>query len=390
MNHAERFAAMRSALHAHGQTQPVIVVDQPQLLANIDRVASDLPTGMAVRLVAKSLPSVELLELCSERLNTQRFMTFNLPMLQAIAAQFPQADQMLGKPFPVAAARSFLQSDLGPRSTVHWLIDTTQRLQQFMALADELSMPLNIALELDVGLHRGGFEPDGQLTEALRVIKQSSRLILTAMVGYEAHVSKVPTALGWRERQFQAGLAIYSEALARVGEVLSESSKAALICNAGGSPTFRMYGNAAVANEVALGSVLVKPGDFDTDTLGTFVPAAFIATPALKVLRPVRTPVLEAFDAPRRLAGRRNAVCIHGGYWKADPVDPPGLAYDSSFGRSSNQEVLVTGDDVDLEPDDFVFLRPTQSEVVLGQLGDLAVFDGENISARWSVFPPAG
>ena len=381
---------MRRALHAQNQTQPIIVIDQAQLRANLDRVARDLPTGVALRLVAKSLPSAELLGYCSDHLRTQRFMTFNLPMLQAISQQFPQADQLLGKPFPVAAARQFLQSAVGESALVHWLIDTPQRLLQYDGLAQQLDTSLNIALELDVGLHRGGFGVDDRLAQALRSIAQSDRLTLTAMVGYEAHVSKVPKLLGWRSRQFQAGLAIYAQALEQVDNILGSATRDALIRNAGGSPTFRLYADDAIANELALGSVLVKPGDFETDTLDAFAPAAYIATPALKVLKPVRTPVLEGLDAPRRLTGRRNAVCIHGGYWKATPVDPPGLQYDSSFGRSSNQEVLVSGDDIDLAPDDFVFLRPTQSEVVLGQLGDLAVFDGETISAHWSVFPPAG
>ena len=387
MSSPERFAAMRHALHGAGYAQPVVVVDKPQLLANLKRVSQDLPTGMAVRVVAKSLPSPALLELCCAELGTQRLMTFNLAMLGDIANAMPQADQMLGKPLPVAAAAQFLEAHPKPGRHVHWLVDTPSRLAQYAALAQARKTALNVALELDVGLHRGGFAPGAGFADALTQIAQTPALKLTAVLGYEAHVAKVPTVLGWRGRVFRRGLAQYARAIEQVAEILGPDVSNALIRNAGGSPTFRMYDNTQVVNELALGSVVVKPSDFDTDTLADYAPAAFIATPALKVMPRVQTPVLEALDGPRRLFGRQSAVCIHGGYWKANPVDPPGLRYDSSFGRSSNQEVLVAADNLGLNADDFVFLRPMQSEAVMGQFGEIAVFDGEQISERWPVFP---
>jgi D-serine deaminase-like pyridoxal phosphate-dependent protein len=42
---------------------------------------------------------------------------------------------------------------------------------------------------------------------------------------------------------------------------------------------------------------------------------------------------------------------------------------------------------VDLHADDYVFLRPTQSEAVLLQFGDLLVYDGKEIVERWPTFP---
>ncbi len=42
---------------------------------------------------------------------------------------------------------------------------------------------------------------------------------------------------------------------------------------------------------------------------------------------------------------------------------------------------------VELEVDDFIFLRPTQSEAVLLQFGDLVVIRGDEIVDRWPVLP---
>ena len=37
--------------------------------------------------------------------------------------------------------------------------------------------------------------------------------------------------------------------------------------------------------------------------------------------------------------------------------------------------------------DDYVFLRPNQSEALFLQFGDLAVFEGGRIAERWPTFP---
>jgi D-serine deaminase-like pyridoxal phosphate-dependent protein len=42
---------------------------------------------------------------------------------------------------------------------------------------------------------------------------------------------------------------------------------------------------------------------------------------------------------------------------------------------------------VQLQPDDFVFLQPDQSEAVFLQFGDLAVYENGKITARWPTFP---
>jgi D-serine deaminase-like pyridoxal phosphate-dependent protein len=83
---------------------------------------------------------------------------------------------------------------------------------------------------------------------------------------------------------------------------------------------------------------------------------------------------------------RARTFFVYGGYWKARPVSPPGLAENPVFGRSSNQEMLNGARSVELEVDDYVFYRPTQSESVMLQFGDLALVRGGRIVDFWPVF----
>ncbi|MDD9893526.1 MAG: DSD1 family PLP-dependent enzyme, partial [Gammaproteobacteria bacterium] len=77
---------------------------------------------------------------------------------------------------------------------------------------------------------------------------------------------------------------------------------------------------------------------------------------------------------------------IYGGYWKAQPENPPGLKTNSMYGRSTNQEMLNGSAAVDLDVGDHVFLRPTQSEHVMLQFGDLLTARGGKLGETWPVF----
>jgi D-serine deaminase-like pyridoxal phosphate-dependent protein len=78
---------------------------------------------------------------------------------------------------------------------------------------------------------------------------------------------------------------------------------------------------------------------------------------------------------------------VYGGHWLAEPESPAGLEFNSLYGRSSNQELLTGSRSVVLRPNDFVFLRPTQSEAVLLAFGDILVYENGAITGVWPTFP---
>ena len=387
------FLGLQAALDEAGIASPTLVIDKARLDANIDTLKSHLPAGMAYRIVAKSLPSLDLIAHIRQRSGSDRLMTFNQPMLTALSKAMPDADQLLGKPLPVAAARTYFQSlapeDAAAAANIQWLIDTPERLRQYRELARSTGQTLRLNLELDVGLHRGGLEAGDTLKAMLETLRDAPEFELSGFMGYEPHLAALPEALGWRERAKSGAWRRYGEALAQAAEVLGAEAVAGLVRNAAGSPTYRYYQSTEVANEVSAGSCLVKPTHFDTPLLEPHLPASFIATPVIKSMAQTRLPGLE-FAADGQRAWDPNTsrtVFTYGGNWMADPVDPPGLSYNKTFGRSSNQEMLTGGHNLAIEPDEFVFFRPHQSEAVFLQFGDIAVFEDGRITQRWPVFP---
>jgi D-serine deaminase-like pyridoxal phosphate-dependent protein len=373
---------LSDALQDAGLFRPTLVIDRRRLDANIALAKAALqPSGLALRVVVKSLPAHGLLDAVASGAATDRFMVFSGAMLEEMARAHPDADYLMGKPLPVAQAAQSLGA-IGPVSP-QWLIDTRERLAQYAELARARATPMRISLEIDVGLHRGGFTTAADVAAAVDAAQQAG-LVVSGLMGYDPHVPKTPDAA----RAYTAAQRAYAAAKSVLADKLGEVAKS-LVYNGAGSPTVMLHTEGTAANEVAVGSAFVKPTDFDLKTLDGFVPAAFIATPVIKALARTEIPSLEAATGIFRLFDPKTtqAFFIHGGHWLAKPESPAGLQYSPLFGRSSNQELLTGGADVALKPDDTVFFRPTQSEAVFLQFGAIAVFDGERIAEMWPTFP---
>ncbi len=386
---AAYFKSLDSALKTAGIYQPSLIIDLDRLDQNIDTLLADLPDGMAYRIVAKSLPVPKLLAHIRQRAGTDRLMTFNLPMLLDLSHSMPDATQLLGKPLPAAAFKDFLgQASDGALDRIYWLIDTPERLAAYSQIAQDAGQSINVVVELDVGLHRGGFELGDELHASLTQLKQSNVLQFQGFMGYEPHLASIPTALGWRERTKRGAWDTYTKANALAGEIFGETYTRDTLRNVAGSPTYRLYKDTKIGNEVSVGSALVKPTDFDTELLEPFIPACFIATPVLKATGATRLPGLEFTETINRIVSPDTALTFftHGGKWMATPVDPPNLKYNKVFGRSSNQEMLNGPADTDLKPDDFIFLRPHQSEAVLLQFGDITIIRDQKVIDHWPTF----
>jgi D-serine deaminase-like pyridoxal phosphate-dependent protein len=383
--HTPYFAALNEELKHDGAGRPVVVIDRDRLKANIEKIRVKLPKGQAFRVVSKSLPSLPLLQEVMGALGTQRLMVFHEPHLRVLGAALPEADLLFGKPMPVAAVANFFKEQ-GPAERVTWLVDSVGRLLQYQQLARERGVKLKLNVEIDVGLHRGGLTSPEQLAALIERAKADpEHLELTGLMGYDAHVGKIPGAIESTAASFKEACARYTAFKAKLSEVRPDA-----LFDGGGSRTVRLHADGgSPLNEVAAGSCFVKPSDFDAPTLSDLEPAAFIAAPVLKALDGTTLPGLDRSNALWPLWDRNRArtFFIYGGLYPGEYVSPPGLLDNPLYGRSSNQAMVNGSQRVPLEVDDYVFLRPSQSEKVLLDYGALAVVEGGKLSAWWPALP---
>ncbi len=387
-NHKPYFQQLSDALDRAGLAQPSLVIDKAILQKNVSVLKNNIAGKYDYRVVAKSLPSIPLLETVMAGANTNRLMLFHQPFINQVAAKIPNADVLLGKPMPVAAAANFYKQyngrDFDAARQLQWLLDSPARLRQYQQLAHQLGVSMLINIELDVGLHRGGVKEDGDLAEMLKIIDEDPSLTFSGLMGYEPHVAKVP---GNKIAQRDKSMEIYSQKLA-LAQQLTGRSLDDLTLNAAGSPTYQYYLDGKFPhNEMAAGSCLVKPTDFDLPTLADHQPAAFVATPVIKALDHTEIPGVDGIGELMAMwnPNRARTFFTYGGFWKANPESPRGLSLNPLFGRSTNQEMHNGSADINLQPDDWIFLRPTQSEFVFLQFGDIAVYDKGEIVDSWPV-----
>lgn len=391
--YAPYFESLNRQLKADTDGLPVLVLDLDRLDQNAELLAGRLGKRLQLRLVVKSLASPGLLEYLAKRLDTQRFMVFHQPHLNHLARSFPQADLLLGKPMPVQAALAFYQqlprySSFAPDEQLTWLIDSEARLREYAELAEALQRPLRIALEIDVGLRRGGFADPQSLSKALLHMQtHKPNLHLRGLMGYDAQVAHAPPWISTPEAFAQATTR-YREMQATAQAFSSLWPKHPLLDGAG-SLTYPLHSQLDTPlNEVAVGSALLKPGDFDTEGLHDHQPALWLASPVLKVVDGA-LPFLQS--AQGLLAAwnpnRQQACYLYGGHWPAKPVAPEGLAYDELYGRSRNQERLIGSHAARLQVGDWVFLRPSLSEGVIGEFREIRLLRGGQLVGRWSTLP---
>lgn len=127
----------------------------------------------------------------------------------------------------------------------------------------------------------------------------------------------------------------------------------------------------SVCNDLAFGSMLLKPSDFDLENLSVLKCALWIATPVLKVLPYSQLPGLEVLN---HLPHKYKALFVYGGYWRADYIYPEKSWPHILYGRSSNQEMLQVSKQYEIAVDDYVFLRPQQSEALIPQFAHLYAY----------------
>jgi len=383
--HDAYFAGLAAALARAGVAEPAMVVDRDRLLANIETIRAALaPSGLALRIVSKSLQAPALLDLVLDRARTRRLMVFNGLMLDEMLRVQPDSDVLLGRPLPAAQVGRFVErhhANAAPAAHPQWLVDTPARLAQYAAIARANGTPLRVSLEIDVGLHRGGLPDPRALAEVIDLAAADPLIEIAGLMGYDAHAAGAvdpPAAI-------QAGKDRYAEF---VGVLLARLGRApeAYTLNAAGSPTFMGHIGRSPANEVSVGSAFVKPLNFDYPALHELQPACFIVQPVLKVMRPAMIPSWEpaAVALAELNPNAAQGIFVYGGYGDGEPVSPAGLSFHPLYGARS---MLMGSHAVSIAPDDLVFFRPRESEGSFLQYGDILVYDGAEIADRWPTFP---
>lgn len=406
--HDAFFSGLNRVLKGQAEGQPALVIDLGRLDHNTEAIRRVVREPYRLRIVVKSLPSLELLSYLCKKTDAKGLMVFHARFLPRLFGHFGgQMDYLLGKPWSVEAAQFAVRSMGSAQKqpllgAVQWLVDSRQRLERYLAWAKAEGLVLRINLEIDVGLRRGGFADAKALKEALNVIASHPKhLVFSGLMGYDGHVPHTPFAVPSQRSAVQRA---FQEVLRRYEAFVSEARSAypsmfakPLTLNGGGSKTYSLYQGMekrTSIRDLSIGSAFLQPAHFDFYTLAAHRPAVWIAAPVLKKLEGNQVAFLESFEGLLRWwdPNRGRSFYIYGGGWSREIASPTGLVVEPLTAGAPNanllpnQSLLIGSDAVEIEQGDFVFFRPMEGDALLN-FETIDAVRGGQVIARWKSFP---
>lgn len=392
-----RFARWNTELKAKAPGRDVTLVDLDALDHNIEVVKSQLGPAFALRVVTKSLPSLDLIEYVMNKAGTHRLMAFSEGLLRDLLLRFgSSADILLGRPTPIEAARRVFAESPRAAADVKWLVDTKERMIEYRELAVSVGRPLHVVVEIDVGLRRGGARTVTELLEMLAVMDSRDGLLrLEGFMGYEGHVPFAPPGFD-SDVEFAAVHERYSDFVAAARQAYPAMFHRRMVMDSGGSGTYHRYSADLVTpvNEVSMGSAFLLPEHFADLSVFGLRPAAYQASAVLKRVDPAEVPFAEGYlpYLAQSNPSLETAYYMVGAGFPGELVHPAGLIVnpfmpegDGVKNLMSNQQLRNGPADLPLEVGDFVFYHPWEGGG-LAWLSMLEVLRDDTIIDRWPVF----
>jgi len=355
------------------------VLDLDAVERNLRRLEAGYQSRYQLRWVAKSLPSLPLLQWLVKKSQVSRFMVFQKSMTLTLLQSIPEVDLLLGKPLPVQAAEEILKQYPHAARQVHWLVDSEERLKQYTELAIRVRHPLSFILEVDVGMRRGGFENPLDLKRLAEKLAQAP-ITIDGLMGYDGHIPYASPVFGpgvkrAQDREFLAVQERY-QAFVEVLRATFPEPKSGFILNGAGSRTFWRYQSKDIKtpiNEIAVGSILVKPVHFDAPEVDSYEPALHLAIPVLKEVTqpfPYVGKLGVIWDLVMKLNPQlQKGYYLYGGAWNGQIVYPSGLEF-PWFHSSAiqnllpNQQLLMGSKDVKFPAGKRVLIRPIEGDLL--------------------------
>lgn len=385
--------ALAGLARRHGRGAPIMFVD----LAAVDQNAKVIQTfarqqRWAVRPALKAFQSPRLCAYVLERLPEPRGLVFHLGEVDQIMAAAPAGtDLLMGYPPTRGELRDFLRrrpprGQRRHRLTI--LASSVELLQDLARLARTTPrrVPLDVALEFDSGLGRGGFHFPHEISAALRVLRRNrSRLRLRAVVCYDGHAT-LTGDLAVRQRVAKDSRAFYARYLDQLrdeGEGLYDPRT--LIRNGPASSNYRNWAGSREINEISPGSAYVYAGYLETFDNQGLASALTQCAPVLKKIGPYPSELVTKKPIPP-ITGTEYFLIGSGwpdrGGTQPQFVHPPGV--NDNFRGGGRAAVYAPVDSLTTE--DYVLLWPHQAGDGVDYFGALHAVRAGRVLDVWPTF----
>jgi D-serine deaminase-like pyridoxal phosphate-dependent protein len=231
---------------------PTLLVDLDRVERNLDRMQSLANSnGKALRPHAKTHKSVALAHaqvrrgaagICAQKVGEAQ--VFALGGLRDILI----SNEVLGSP---KARRIAGLISAGHRISV--AVDSVKGIKVLEDAAEEFGVEVQVLLDVDVGMHRCGVDPnDVSLVRGIvKALRNSHRVRLEGLMGYDGHTSRIRDG---REREEEVRRGWMD--LMRVAKVIKEEGGEVNTISVGGTPSAHIWANLEGVTELQPGTYI--------------------------------------------------------------------------------------------------------------------------------------
>lgn len=215
-------------------------IDSPALVVYPDRVKQNIDT--AIRMVgdvkrlrphAKTHKSPDLTQLLLQA-GIQQFKCSTIAEAEMLAMEAVPDVLLAYQPVGPKIERFLKLQQSYPNTFFSCLIDNTDAALSLLEKASALRLPISVYLDLDVGMHRTGMEPDAAAIELYLNLNQLEGVTVKGLHAYDGHIAEPDPVL--RKQQVEAAFA----PVWNMKAVLQEKGCQDIEIIAGGMPSFPM------------------------------------------------------------------------------------------------------------------------------------------------------
>lgn len=385
--------ALQALAREQGAGRPILFCDLAALDQNLGVVLDYANSnGWAVRPALKVFRSPRLIAYVLQRLPEPRGLVFNLSEVDAILAGAPAgADLMLGYPPTFGELAGYLGSRPHKRQkphTLRLLVDSVPLMEELGRLVrtTRRALPLDVALEFDVGMGKGGIGDAAELEACLAVLRaHRERLRLGAVLGYDGHATLDGDA-NYRKLVAAQAQQAYRDRLAALADLGGDLYDAqALIRNGPASSNYRNWDSppAGPANEMSPGSAFLFAGylgGYDNDGLHPAITYA-------GALRRITSdhPSVPAFG--QTVPGTSEMEVVIQGVGPAGEVVIPGGAREDTLSGGGDAMVVPKGS---IALGEYMLFRPVQTEAAIVRFDEITAVRNGTVRRRWPTFARPG
>lgn len=376
-------------------TLPALLLDLQAFDNNCEQIAHKA-NGKKIRIATKSIRSVDVLQRILHSNETYQGLMCFSPREAVFLADKGFDDILLGYPCSDEEALKEIATLTVKGKTIFCMVDAQEHIDLLESLAIETNGKFFVCIDVDMssafpmlyfGVRRSPLKDVTSVLALANKIKQSSRVELRGLMGYEAQIAGVGDNVPAQNLKNKVVNTLKKKSIKEIErkrkaavDALKEAGFSLDFINGGGTGSLHTTSTEDVVTEVTVGSGFYSPLLFDYYKHFKYSPSLYFALPV------VRKPASNIFTC---LGGGYIASGPHGKDKVPQPVYPPnGRLLDLEGAGEVQTQIMFENSQLNIG--DPVLFRHAKAGEICERFNEIVCFHGNEIVQHYKTYRGEG